>query len=476
MLAGAGALLGLGLASISLEMLRSFVARFTPRTGQIDIDGPVLAFTVLSAVATGVVFGIVPALAVRRNLSQAMREGGGQAGDGAGRQRARAGLVVAQVAVSFILIVGAALLLQSFYRLSAVPLGYRTDRVMTAAIFGNFSVGQTPEASLQLQSAMLERLRATPGVSAAAITNAVPQSAIDPQAIRVRLEGEADVDPLPRDIDRRVASDGYFDLLGVPLLAGRDFRAGDTLAAPPVALINQEMARLWNGRDPVGRRFAVAGPPEPTWITVVGIVGDFRLFGADREIAPQFYVPMSQAPGAGIRLLVATPGSPADLVPGIKAAVHGVNAGIPVEELRTLDDLRSDRLAAPGLTAGLLGIFAIVALLVTLAGIAGVIGTSVSQRTREFGLRMALGATRGSVLQLVLGQAVVLVALGLAIGAGGAYAFSRMIGRFLFQTTPTDPLAYLAGVAVFVLAVLAASYGPARRATSIDPLIALRAE
>ena len=163
-------------------------------------------------------------------------------------------------------------------------------------------------------------------------------------------------------------------------------------------------------------------------------------------------------------------------MPAIKAAVHGVNAGIPVEEIRTLDEVRADRLSVPGLTATLLTVFAGVALAVTLAGIAGLVGTAVSQRTREFGLRMALGASRGSVLQLVLRQGLVLVLIGAAVGVGGALAFGRLIDRFLFQTTPTDPLAYAAVAAVFVVAALAAALGPARRATTIDPLTALRAE
>ncbi|HUF47251.1 MAG TPA: ABC transporter permease [Vicinamibacterales bacterium] len=476
LVAGAGGVIGLGLAALSLELLTGFVGRFTPRTEQIGIDGTVLAFTLVAACATGVLFGLAPAVTVRRNLAGAMRDGGGQAGEGAGRQGARSVLVVAQVAVSFVLLVGAALLLESFYKLSSVPLGYQTDRIMTAALFGNFSVAQTPEEALRLNTAILERLRATPGVRAAAITNAVPQTAINPLQIRVRIEGGADENPIERDIDQRVASEGYFDLLGVNLIAGRDFRITDTATAPAVAIINQEMAGLWEGRDPIGRRFAVVTNAAPAWIEVVGVAGDFRTFGADREIVPQYYRPLTQVPFGGGRLLAATAGDPMTLVPAIKAAVHTVNATIPVEEIQTLEDLRSDRLSVPGVTAALLSIFAGVALFVTLAGIAGLIGTAVSQRTREFGLRMALGASRGSVLQLVLGQGVVLVAIGVVLGIGGAIAFSRLINRFLFETTPTDPLAYAIVAVVFVGAAIVAAVGPARRATTIDPLTALRAE
>ncbi len=471
----AGGALGLGLASVSVEMLTRFVGRFTPRTGQIDIDGGVLLFALVTSVATGVVAGLLPALSVRRSLSGAMHDGAAGSGEGRTRQRLRAGLVVAQVAVSFVLLVGAALLLESFFRLSSVPLGYRTEQVMTAAIYGNFTRMATAEDARRIQDGVLERLRASPGVVSAAVTNAVPQSALLPGPRPIEIHGMAP-GIRPRNAVQNVASEGYFDTLGVPILAGRDFRGGDGPEASPVAIVNQSMAGLWEGRSPLGTTFSVAGANPAVEYTVVGVSADFRMYGADRDVEAQFYLPASQAGFGGGRLLVRTDRNPIDLAPVIKAAVHAVDETMPVEELRTLAEIRNERLAVPGLTAVLLSLFAGVALVVTLAGIAGLVGTSVSQRTREFGLRMALGATRRSVLNLVLRQGVVLVVIGAVIGAGGAYGFSRLLSRFLFETRPTDPAAYAAVAAVFVVAALAAAFGPARRATTIDPLTALRSE
>jgi predicted lysophospholipase L1 biosynthesis ABC-type transport system permease subunit len=222
-------------------------------------------------------------------------------------------------------------------------------------------------------------------------------------------------------------------------------------------------------------------PPgqEVPWFTVIGVVGDFRLYSADTVILPRYYTtfrqPLPGSGGAG-RLIVRAAGETRDLPRAIKAAVHGTDAQIPVEEVQTVEELRSGQLAVPGLTAALLVIFAGVALVVTLAGIAGVIGTTVSQRTREFGLRMALGASRGSVLQLVLGQGVILAIAGVLLGVGGAVTFTRLLDRFLFGTRHTDVQAYVIVAAVFLAATLLAAFGPARRATAIDPLRALRTE
>lgn len=477
LVAVAGGALGVVLAWLSLDMLVGFVGRFTSRTEQITIDGGVLLFALATSVVTGIVFGMVPALSTKRNLTSAIRDGAAQAGDGASRQRLRAGLVVAQVAVSFVLLIGAALLLESFYRRASVPLGYDTERVMTAAIFGNFT-RVTNTNALEVQTRILERLRASPGVRSAAITTAVPQRVNQPVPGTITILGR-DTSPDRRlTANGNVASDRYFETIDVAMLRGRDFRSGDTAQAPPVAIINHSMAKFWEGADPIGSIFTYPGPPgQPRReATVIGVVADFRLYSVDSDIAAQFYLPMTQTGGGGGRLLVRTDGPAAALPPVIKAAVHGVDAQIPVEELQTLAEVRNGRLETPGLTTALLSIFAAVALCITLAGIAGLIGTSVSQRTREFGLRMALGASRGSVLRLVLGQGVLLVVIGVALGIAGAYWFSELIRESLFQTTPRDPVAYAAVAAVFLVAAILATFAPARRATTIDPLKALKAD
>jgi predicted permease len=472
LVAGAGGALGILLAYLTLGMLVDFIGRFTPRTGQIEIDAGVLLFALAMSAVTGIVFGAAPALSARRTLVTTMRDGAAQGGDSASRQRFRAALVVAQIAVSFVLLVGAGLLLESFYRLASVPLGYAGDRVMTASYFGNFSRMQTPEEAHRVQSLMLERLRSTPGVLGAAVTNAVPQvtAASNPAIV---IEGRPAKPGIRLEADPNVASAGYFDVLGVRLRDGRDFRPGDTLTATRVAIINVSMAAFWEGANPIGERFR-AGTGVP--LTVIGIVDDFRLHGADRDLVAQFYVPETQVGFPVGQLLVRTAAEPHSIVPAIKAAVQAADPQLPVEDVQTLDELRGTRLATPGVTTALLTIFAAVALVITLAGIAGLIGTSVSQRTREFGLRMALGASRASVLQLVLRQGVLLVVMGLAIGLIGALQFTQLLAAYLFNTAPTEPATFVIVAGVFLAAALMATFGPARRATSVDPLRALRTE
>ncbi|MGH7574977.1 MAG: ABC transporter permease, partial [Longimicrobiales bacterium] len=425
---------------------------------------------------TGIVAGIVPAVAARRSLAQSLRDGTAAAGEGVRRQRLRATLVVAQVAVSFALVVSAGLMLKSLYALSAVPLGYDTERVMTANIYGNFSRMSSAQEALRIQYGVLERLRAAPSVNSAAITNAVPQSETQPSPRRIRIEGRQAADGRPFEADANVVSDGYFETLGVPLLAGRDVRETDTGDTPPVAVINRSMAAFWDGANPVGSRITADDDrTEPRWITVVGVVDDFRLYAVDRPVTAEVYIPLGQAGFAG-RILVRTDADPGVAAATIRAAVHEVDREIPVEDIRSLAQLRNERLAAPRLTSALLSVFAAVALLVTLVGIGGLIGTSVSQRTRELGLRMALGATRRSVLELVLRQGLGLVGAGLLIGLLAALAFGRLIARFLFETTPADATVLAGVMVVFVAGALVAVLGPARRATAVDPLIALKVD
>jgi predicted permease len=476
LLACCGGVLGLGLAWLSMDMLVQFVGRFTARTGQINIDGVVLAYSAAAALTSGLVFGIVPALSTRRSLVMSMRTGGTQTGDSPGRQRVRSALVVAQVAVSCVLLVGAGLLLESAWRLASEPLGYDGDRVLTAAYFGNFS-RQTAQGAAQFDTQILERLRATPGIIAAATTNAVPQSAITPGQTPFEIVGRATPVGERRVADGNTASDGYFETLGIAPLAGRVFTASDTPTAPIVAVINQSMAKYWEGADPVGGQFRVANVNgQTTTLSVVGVVPDFRLYSADQEteVPAQYYVPSAQNGGFAGRVMIRTAGDSMPFVPQLKTAIHGVDPQVPLEELQTLADLRNERQASPRLTTALLAIFAGIALAITLAGLAGVIGTSVSQRTREFGLRLALGATPRSVLGMVVRQGAWLVGIGLAAGVAGALVFSEVLTAYLYNTPPTDPFAYAAVVLVFLLAGALACLGPARRATSIDPLTSLK--
>ena len=476
LLAVAGGVVGVGFAAATVGMLTTFVGRFTQRTGEVEIDVAVLAFTLAVSVVTGVLFGTLPALGTRIDLMAALKQGGHQSGESSGRRRLQGALIVAQVAVSVVLLVGAGLLLASFYRLQQVDPGYRSDGVLSAEVYGNFSRYGNIDALRRLYLPILDRLEGQPGVTSVAITNAVPLSGSAPGTTRFDIEGRVTDDPERRPTtDIRVASPKYFATIGIPLVSGRVFNALDSADNVRVAVINRAMTRYWDGTDPIGSRISTNRGDD--WYTVVGVVGDVRQFGLAQETVAQVYIPLAQTPnGFAGRVLVRTAGDPTGFAQVLREAVHAVDPNQPVEAVQTLSDLRAEALAAPRLTATLLGVFAALALLVTLAGIGGVIATSVTQRTREFGVRMALGANRGTVLAMVLRQGLSLVVIGLLFGIGGALAGGRVLSSYLYQTAPRDPAIFAAVAAVFMIAGVLACLLPARRATTVDPLIALRAE
>ena len=476
LLAFVGGVIGVAFAWATIGMLTNFVARFTSRTGEIALDPMVLIFTLGVSVLTGLLFGTLPALGSRVDLVSALKQGGGQTGDSGARKRLQGALIVAQVAVSVVLLVGAGLLLASFFRLQRVETGYRSEGVLSAQIYGNFSRYPNVNELRKLYLPVLERLQAQPGVSSVAITNAVPLAGTVPGTTRFDIEGRVSDDPERRPtMDVRIASAGYFATLGIPLVSGRVFNDLDGEDTLRVIMINRAMARYWDGADPVGSR--ISTDRGQNWFTVVGVVGDVRQFGLANETVAQVYVPLTQTrQGFAGQVLVRTAGDPAAFGNVLRETVHAVDPNQPVEEVQTLDDLRAEALAAPRLTATLLGFFAALAMLVTLAGIGGVIATSVTQRTKEFGLRMALGASRDSVLAMVLRQGLTLVVVGLVLGIGGALAAGRVLSAYLYQTAPRDPLIFIGVALVFIVAGVAACLIPARRATTVDPLIALRAE
>jgi putative ABC transport system permease protein len=489
LLAVIGGAIGVTFAWLTLDMLTAFIGRFTSRTGEVTLDPVVLAFTLGLSIVTGLLFGTLPAFGSRVDLVNALKQGGSQAGSSAGRKRVQGALIVAQVAVSVMLLVGAGLLLASFYRLQQVETGYRSDGVLSAQVYGNFSRYPDINTQRRLYLPLLERLQSQPGVHAAAITNAVPLGGGAPGTTRSNIEGRVVDDPERRPAaDVRVASPQYFTVIGVPIVSGRVFTDLDSEESMKVAVINKAMTKYWEGMDPVGSRIELPAPPAPAapgsppaprteWYTVVGVVGDVRQFGLTQDMVAQIYVPLTQTPfGIAGQVLVRTAGEPAAFGHVLRSTVYAVDPNQPVEQVQTLDDLRSEALAAPRLTATLLAVFAALALLVTLAGIGGVIATSVTQRTKEFGLRMALGASRDSVLAMVIRQGLTLVMIGLVLGVAGALAAGRVLSAYLYETAPRDPLIFAAVAALFILSGIVACLIPARRATTVDPLIALRAE
>ncbi len=475
----AGGVVGLAFASSTMKMLTTFVGRFTARTGEIGIDPWVLGFTLLVSIVTGIAFGTVPALSSRVDLVNTMKQGA-RGGTSSNKRRLQHGLIVAQVSVSVVLLVGAGLLLASFVRLQRVEPGYRGDHVLSAQAYPNFSRYPNPGDHLRFYEPALERLKAEPGVISAAVTDAVPLGTGNPFNIPFVVEGHATDNPDQRpNTDLRTISPDYFKTLGIPLVAGRVFTDGDRRGGPRVVVVNQAMLRYFDGKSPIGSRITIGNPPagaEPAWSTIVGVVGDVRGFALNQPSVAQVYQPLSQSSGLAGRFLIRTQSDPLLAAKMLRDDVHAVDPDMPVVNVRTLDDLRERYLATPKLTAMLLTIFAALALLVTMAGLTGVIAASVTQRTQEFGVRMALGASRNRVMSGVIGHGLGLVAIGLIIGVAASSALTRVLSTYLFDTNPTDPITFAAVAGAFVVAGIVACAGPAWRATTVDPMVALRAD
>jgi putative ABC transport system permease protein len=475
LLAVGGGIAGLLLAATTQGALGTFIGRFTARAAVIAIDGRVLAFTAIVSILTGVAFGALPAFVTRVDPASALRQSGASA-SGPRQPRLLRGLVVAQVAVSVVLLAAAGLFMTSLYRLARVDAGYHAERVLSAQAFGNFTRYKTPEDFLRLYRPLLERLSATPGVQSAAVGTVVPLAQQgQPFLSPFEIQGRSSIGRDRPAADVNVVSTRYFETLGVPILGGRDFRATDTKDATPVTVINQSMARYWDGADPVGSR--VSFDQGEHWFTVVGVTSTVRQYGLERDGAAQLFIALEQSPfTAGASVLIRTTADPVSMAQVLRETVHSLDPDMPVEHVETLEALRSDYLAPARLTAMLLGLFAGVAFVVTLAGLTGVIAMSVSQRTQEFGVRMALGAQPASILTAVVRQGLVMVAIGLAIGGAASMLVGRFFTSYLYETRPTDPTT-LGVVAIALLAAAAvACAGPARRATRVDPILALRSE
>jgi predicted permease len=471
----AGGLLGIGIAAGGLDLLKAFAARFTPRASEIRIDAPVLLFALGVSLATGIAFGLLPSMSRRADLFAALHEGGERSSGGAGRHRLRDALIVVQVAVSFMLLIGAGLMLRSLWKLASVELGFRTERVLTTRLDLNFSKYMDRDKRRDFQQRLLGRLQGQPGVVSAAISGTFPLNDGGPQSGNFLIEGWPPARPENQpQADFQQVSPAYFETVRIPVQQGRGFTPADRTGATPIALINRTMARhLWKAGSPIGKRLSI--DDGKTWIEIVGIVGDVRQYGLDRRPTDQVYLAQAQYPPLSSTLLVRSTSNPMQLSRLVRDAVHGLDADQAVDRFRTLEQVRSNALASPRLTSLLLGLFAALALAITSAGIAGVVAFSVGERTQEFGIRLALGAEPRSVIGMVLRQAMTLVAIGLALGFAGAHLLAGAMSRLLFEVNATDPPTFLAMSAMLAAVAAGASLLPARRITAVDPMLALRA-
>ncbi|HYP28503.1 MAG TPA: FtsX-like permease family protein, partial [Blastocatellia bacterium] len=412
-------------------------------------------------------------------LAGAIKEGGRGAGRGVRGRRVRDWLIVGQVAVSFMLLIGAGLMLRSLLRLQEINPGFNPESVLVMRISPNWSKLTTPEQYRKLYKQLIERMQSQPGVVSTAIASTFP---LNPTGTinnifyrNFQIEGRpiADGEIAPRADFRNVSPD-YFQTIRMPLIKGRTFTEGDDEKSPQVALINQSMARhRWGDEDPVGKRVSFDGGRN--WVEIVGVVGDVKQYGLSTDPTDEMYVPLAQNPGGGY-LLARAAMEPMSLALAARSAIHEVDSETAVTNVQTLEQVKSESLASPRLTTLLLGLFALVALTITATGIAGVMALSVNQRKHELGIRMALGATQGKVLGMVLRQGMTMVMIGLALGLVGALLLTRVLSSLLFAVEPTDPLTYLAVSLVLAGVAGISCFVPARKVTSIDPMIALRSE
>ncbi len=467
-----GGALGVALAAWVRDLLVSYAERFSPRASEIALDGRVLLFALALSAGTGVTVALVAGLARREPLVPALKDGSRvAAGGGIGVRRV---LVAAQVAIAFVLLVGAGLLARSLIRIEQVDPGFKVDHVLSMRVDLDWSKYNDGAKRSAFYRRILEGAEHTPGVLSAALSLTFPlnQSAPYSQALTVegRPSGKGEAHPLA---DFRTATPQYFNTVGIPLVSGRFFSDRDADGAPLVAIVNESLVHhRFGGDDVVARRISVDGGA--TWMTVVGVVGDVRQYGLDRGPSDEVYLPLYQAPGLGATLLLRTAGDPLALAATVRQAVRALDVRQPVVRIRSLEQVRDDSLASRRLTAVLIGLFALLALAVTCAGVVGVVAFHVSQRTHEIGIRMALGADRNELIGMMFAEAMVPVVAGLGIGFIGAVAVSGALRGLLFEIRPTDPGTFALGLAFLACVAALACLGPARRASAVSPLEALR--
>jgi len=472
------ALLGFLLASQSLKLLADFTARLTPRAREIHVDWHMFLFALAAALLTAIVSGTVSALYAREDLTQGLKDGAPYSSTGRRRCRARDVLVVCQVAFSFVLLIGAGLMLRSFANMQQVDPGFVPQRVLAMSLALNWSKYQDRELRLAASKQILDKIRTLPGVLSAAISSSYPLNPNNNSSgggARVTIEGRKTRDgERPPMADIRVVSPDYFKTLGVPLVQGRLFAESDNAETSGAALINRALARhYWNDTNPIGRRILLERADR--WLTVIGVVGDVKEFGLDKEAGDELYLAQAQAPSPGA-ILVRTSRDEMSLTRQMRRAVREVDPQTAIPNVETLEQARADSMASRRVMTDLLGIFGGLALSIAVFGIVGISALTVNQRLHEIGIRIALGAKRRSVLTMIVGQGMLLVAIGLAIGLAAAFALTRMMTALLFQVGPTDPATFVGVSIVLALAALTACYVPARRALHIDPLVALRRE
>jgi putative ABC transport system permease protein len=451
-------------------------SKYAPGWDQLGINSSVLLFTFGLSVVSGIVFGLAPALQMSKpNLNNSLKEG--TRGTTGTSHRLRSSLVVFEVALSLVLLVGAGLLTRSFLSLLRTDPGFNPDHVLTMNLMLPGAKYKDDPARAAFYNDLVQRVKAQPGVEAAAAVNYLPLGGAN-SSDSYLVEGEPEPPPGQEHDGRyRVATPDYFRTMEIPIVRGRGFTEQDKAGAPPVVIVNETLARRhWAGQDPIGKRIRFYGPPERAqWMQIVGVVADVK-HELDIPVEPEYYLPMAQDSWPGMVLVARTSVEPSSLATALRQQVWAIDKDQPVFDVKTMQEVRSTSVVLYSFSSVMLGIFAGVALVLASIGIYGVMAFAVTQRTQEIGIRMALGARTADVLKLVVKNGMKLALLGIVAGLAGSWALTRFIEKLLFGVQPTDPLTFSLVSVCLLLAAFVACYLPARRATKVDPLVALRYE
>ena len=480
LLALAGGALGLALSSWGVTMLTKLLPQEFPRLNEIGMDWRVFGFTLAASLLTGFIFGFAPALHISKtDVQEAMKESGRGTAGSKRHTRLRHALIVAEVALSVVLLAGAGLLFRSFMRLQAVNAGFTPQQVLTAQLSPAGPQFADDPAIISFYERVLERARVIPGVESAGVINTLPLSGGPTIAYRIDGRPILTVDKwVPTNF--RTVSPDYFRAMNIPVLQGRTFTPDDRTGAPRKLMINQALAqRDFPNEDPVGKRITLGNTDEnnqPIWFEIVGVTANVRSEELREEAPPELYFSAKQLTFQNMAIVVRSTIEPESLAPALRQAVAEVDRTVPVAQVQTMEHIVSESVTQPRFNLFLVGLFGGIALLLSAAGIYGVTSYTVTQRTHELGIRLALGAQVSDVLKLVLGQGLSVIVIGLVVGLAASFALLRLMKSLLFGVGENDPLTFAAITLVLFLVALFACYVPARRATKVDPLEALRYE
>jgi putative ABC transport system permease protein len=479
-LALAGGAVGLLIAFWGLAAITKLLPADFPRLNEIHMDLRVLGFTFAASMLTGILFGLAPAFQISRSdVQESIRETGRGASGSRRQSRFRQALIVVEVALSVVLLAGAGLLFRSFLRLQSVDAGFVSQQVLTARLTPSGTNYVNDADFAKFYNQVIEKVSAVPGVQDVGLINTLPLYKGPTSGFRVEGRPVTTPDKWP-SVNYRVVSPNYFRAMGIPVLQGRTYTDRDNENAPLVMMVNQQLAReIFPDENPVGKRITFGGTGadgQPRWFEIVGVVGNVRSLELREAPTAELYFSSQQDLWPAMSLVVRSNVEPASLSAAVRQAVNEVDRSVPVADVKTMEHIVSESITQPRFNLFLLGLFSAVAMVLSAAGIYGVTAYTVTQRTHEVGIRIALGAQVTDVLRMILGQGMAVIGVGLVVGLAAAFGLMRLLRSLLFGVGENDPLTFVAITVVLVLVALIACYIPARRATKVDPLEALRAE